>query len=112
MVLFDVEVKRVVFESQEQPEGQSDGITVSSRLFNILLLGFALVFIGIIVLVVGAVLSGGSGSVGGVVFIGPIPIVFGAGPDSNWLIIISIIIAVVMFALFFIFSRRTRRIIG
>ncbi|MGD6933268.1 MAG: TIGR00304 family membrane protein [Candidatus Bathyarchaeia archaeon] len=102
-----------MFESQEQPEGQSDGITVSSRLFNILLLGFALVFIGIIVLVVGAFLSGGgSGSVGGVVFIGPIPIVFGAGPDSNWLIIISIIIAVVMFTLFFIYSRRTRRIIG
>ncbi len=102
-----------MFENSEQPNGQSDGVTVSSRLFGFLMLGFALVFIGIIVLVASAVLGGGtSGSVGGVVFIGPIPIVFGAGPDSNWLIIISIIIAVIMFGLFFIFSRRTRRVIG
>ncbi|XHH08448.1 MAG: DUF131 domain-containing protein [Candidatus Bathyarchaeia archaeon] len=100
-----------MFTSNEQADDKSDGVTVSSRLFGLLLLGFGLVFVGVIVLVVAAVLSsGGSGSVGGVIFIGPIPIVFGAGPDSNWLIIISIIIAVVMFAVFFIFSRRTRRV--
>lgn len=110
MVLFDVEVK-LVFENSEQPDEQTGGVTVSSRLFGVLMLGFLLVFVGIVVLVVAAVLgSGGSGSVGGVVFIGPIPIVFGAGPDSNWLIIISLIIAVVMLTFFLVFSRRARRI--
>ncbi len=113
MVLFDVEVK-IVFENQEQPDdGQSGGVTVSSRLFNLLMVGFTLVFVGLVVLVAASILNwGGSGSVGGVVFIGPIPIVFGAGPDSNWLIIISVTLAVVMFVLFFIYSRRTRRVIS
>jgi uncharacterized membrane protein len=102
-----------MFENSEQPDEQSEGVTVSSRLFGVLMLGFLLVFVGIAVLVVVSVLgSGGSGSVGGVVFIGPIPIVFGAGPNSNWLIIISLIIAVVMLAFFFIFSRRAKRVTG
>jgi uncharacterized membrane protein len=99
-----------MFENTNQPD--EDGIRVSSRLFGALVLGFLLVFIGVIVLVVAAVLSGGSGSVGGVVFIGPIPIVFGAGPDANWLIIISIILSVVTLALFLIYTRRSRRIMG
>jgi uncharacterized membrane protein len=99
-----------MFENTNQPD--EDGITISSRLFGVLVLGFLLVFIGVIVLVVAAVLSGGSGSVGGVVFIGPIPIVFGAGPEANWLIIISIILSVVTLALFLIYTRRSRRIMG
>jgi uncharacterized membrane protein len=99
-----------MFENTNQPD--EDGITVSSRLFGALVLGFLLVFIGVIVLVAAAALSGGSGSVGGVVFIGPIPIVFGAGPDANWLIIISIILSVVTLALFLIYTRRSKRIMG
>ncbi len=99
-----------MFENTNQPD--EDGVTVSSRLFGFIILGFLMVFVGIIIFVVAAMLSGGSGSVGGVVFIGPIPIVFGAGPDSNWLIIISIILAVVTLGLFVIFTRRSRRIMG
>jgi uncharacterized membrane protein len=91
---------------------QSDGVTVSNRLFTALIVGFMLVFVGVIILVAAMALSGGSGSVGGVVFIGPIPIVFGAGPDSNWLITISIILAVVTLALFVIYSRRAKRVVG
>jgi uncharacterized membrane protein len=99
-----------MFENTNQPD--EDGITVSSRLFGALVLGFLLVFIGVIVLVVAALFSGGFGSVGGVVFIGPIPIVFGAGPDANWLIVISIILSVVTLALFLIYTRRSKRIMG
>jgi len=110
MVLFDVEVK-IMYENLKQPTDESDGVTVSSRMFSLLMLGFLLVFVGIIVLIVASLMSsGGSDSFGGVVFIGPIPIVFGAGPDSNWLIIISIIIAVVMIAFFAIYMRKARRI--
>jgi uncharacterized membrane protein len=99
-----------MFENTNQPD--EDGFTVSSRLFGALVLGFLLVFIGVIVLVVAALFSGGFGSVGGVVFIGPIPIVFGAGPDANWLIVISIILSVVTLALFLIYTRRSKRIMG
>jgi uncharacterized membrane protein len=31
---------------------------------------------------------------GAVIFIGPLPIVLGVGPDASWLIIVSIILAV------------------
>jgi uncharacterized membrane protein len=73
-----------------------------------LLLGIILVFAGIAVLVFASLVFGGS-SVGGVILIGPIPIVFGAGPDAAWLIAISIILTVVSVVLFLIMNRRTRR---
>ena len=98
-----------MFENTNQPE--EEGITISSRLFRIMIAGFALIFIGVIILVL-ALVQNGSGSVGGVVFIGPIPIVFGAGPDANWLIIIGIIIALVMIAGFFVFTKRSKRILS
>ena len=83
------------------------GFGLSGRLFSFLLLGIALVFVGVAVLVVAAIVLGGSGSVGGVIFIGPIPIVFGAGPDSTWLILISLIVAALSIAVF-VLSRRRR----
>ena len=89
--------------------GEETGDTsfgLSGRLFSFFLLGIALVFVGVAVLVVAAVLSG-SGSVGGVIFIGPIPIVFGAGPESTWLILISLIVAALSIAVF-VLSRRRR----
>jgi LPXTG-motif cell wall-anchored protein len=98
-----------MFENTNQPE--EEGITVSSRLARIMIAGFALIFIGVIILVL-ALVQNGSGSVGGVVFIGPIPIVFGAGPDANWLIIIGIIIALVMIVGFFVFTKRSKRILS
>jgi uncharacterized membrane protein len=90
-------------------EAEDDGIGISSRLLSFLLLGITLVFVGIAVLVVASVVLGGSGSVGGVILIGPIPIVFGAGPDAGWLIAISIILTVVSLILFLVMNRRARR---
>jgi uncharacterized membrane protein len=89
-------------------ETRDEGIGLSSRLLGFLLLGIILVFGGIAVLVVASLVFGGS-SVGGVILIGPIPIVFGAGPDAAWLIAISIILTVVSVVLFLIMNRRTRR---
>ncbi len=97
--------------SEENIHSGEDGITISNKLFRVLILGFCLIFIGIILLVI-SLAQNGSGSIGGVIFIGPIPIVLGAGPDANWLIIISIVIAVVSLVGFFIFTRRSRRIVG
>ena len=68
--------------------------------------GFAIIIVGIILVVLASVLGTGSGSVGGVIFIGPFPIVFGAGPDAIWLILISLTIAVLMLILFFVWRRR------
>jgi uncharacterized membrane protein len=91
-------------------EAEDEGIGVSSRLLGFLLLGITLVFVGIAVMVVASVVLGGSGSVGGVILIGPIPIVFGAGPEAGWLIAISIILSIVSVVLFLVMNRRTRRV--
>lgn len=91
-------------------EAEDEGIGVSSRLLGFLLLGIALVFVGIAVLVVASLVLGGSGSVGGVILIGPIPIIFGAGPDAGWLITVSIILTVVSVVLFLVLNRRNRKL--
>jgi uncharacterized membrane protein len=85
-----------------------EGIEVSSRLFSFLILGVALILVGVVVLVIVSVVLGGSGSAGVVIFIGPFPIVFGKGPDAAWLILIGIIIAVLSTVLFLIMNRRFR----
>ena len=91
-------------------ENEAEGIGVSNRLLGFLLLGIALVFVGVAVLVVASVVLGGSGSVGGVILIGPFPIVFGAGPDAGWLIAVSVILTVVSLVLFLVMNRQTRKV--
>ena len=91
-------------------EAEGDGISISSRLIGFLFLGITLVFVGIAVLIVASFVFGGSGSVGGVILIGPFPIVFGAGPDAGWLFTISVILTIVSVILFLIMNRRARRL--
>ena len=88
---------------------EDEGIGISSRLFGFLLLGIALVFVGVAVLVVASVVLGGSGSVGGVILIGPIPIVFGAGAEAGWLIAVSVILTVASIVLFLLMNRRAKK---
>jgi uncharacterized membrane protein len=90
-------------------ETQYEGVSMSSRLFGFLLLGIALVFIGLTVLVVVSLVLGGSGSVGSVILIGPIPIVFGAGPDAGWLIVVGVIVTVLSVVLFLVMNRRAQK---
>ena len=89
-------------------ETEDEGISISGRLLGFLLLGIALVFVGIAVLVVASIVLGGSGSVGGIILIGPIPLVFGSGPDARWLIIISLILTVASIVLFLIMNKRSK----
>ena len=89
-------------------ETEDEGIGMSSRLLGFLLLGITLVFVGIAVLVVASLFLGG-GSVGGVILIGPIPIVLGAGPDAGLLIAISIILTLISIILFLIMNRRVKK---
>ena len=92
-------------------QDEDEGIAVSSRLLGLVLLGITLVFVGIAVIIVATIVLGGSGSVGGIIFIGPIPIVFGAGPEARyWLIAISVILSVISIVLFMIMNRRVRKI--
>jgi uncharacterized membrane protein len=87
-------------------EDQNQGINGSSRLLSLLLLGIALVSVGLVVLFVAMLVLGGSGSIGGVIFIGPIPIVFGAGPNAEWLIAVGLAISIISVVLFAFMYRR------
>jgi uncharacterized membrane protein len=96
---------------EENRETVEEGITVYSRLFLFLVLGFVLVFVGIIVILVAAVLyGGGSASVGAVIFIGPFPIVIGAGPDVTLIVLFSIILVVLSVVVFLVMNRKIRRL--
>jgi uncharacterized membrane protein len=71
-------------------------------------LGFVLVLVGITIVLVAAVLLGGSASFGAVIFIGPFPIVVGAGPEATLLIVLSIILAVVSVVMLLVMRRKVR----
>ena len=92
-------------------ENEAEGIEVSSRFFNLIILGIALIFVGImVVVVVVASVVLGSGSFGAVIFIGPFPIVFGLGPNATWLILIGIILSVVSVIIFVVMNRRLGKV--
>jgi uncharacterized membrane protein len=93
-------------------EVEDENTGISSKLLGFLLFGITLIFVGVAVLVVTSLILGGSGSVGGVILIGPIPIVFGAGPDAGWLITISATLTVVSIILFVVLTKRNRKYSG
>ena len=90
----------------EKSENDEDGITVSNRFFVLLILGFVFLTVGVIIVLATAIFNSRSTSFGGVIFIGPFPIVFGAGPDAAWLIAIGIVLAVLSIIVFMIMRRR------
>jgi uncharacterized membrane protein len=67
------------------------------------LLGIGIIFMGFVVVASGASLgSGGSSSTGGFILMGPIPIVFGSGPNSGILATVALAITVVVVAFYLI----------
>ncbi len=76
-------------------------------------LGITIIFAGFLVVALGATLgSGGSSSSGGFILIGPIPIVFGSGPNSGMLAAVALLVTVAMVAVYFLsflFWRSGRR---
>ena len=95
---------------EENMEIGEEGVTVHNRFFLLLILGFVLVVVGVVVILVATVLTGSSSVSGGaVIFIGPFPIVIGAGPDAEWLVLFSIILAVLSIVIFFVLKRKMRR---
>jgi uncharacterized membrane protein len=83
-----------------------NGATRASRALVLFVVGFFIAFLGIIILAVAALVPGGSASYGGVIFVGPIPIVFGAGPQATWLILFAIVLAVLTVVIFVLMRRR------
>ena len=88
-------------ETEQEQESPS---SLPMRLF---LLGFLLVFAGVVVIMVSALLGGnGTVSGGAVIFVGPIPIILGAGPDAFLAIIIAAVLTLIGFVAFFWMRRQ------
>jgi uncharacterized membrane protein len=85
--------------------------SVSSRLSWVFAAGFILVFLGVLFIAVAAVLGGSSASSGVVIFIGPFPIFFGAGPDATLLILLAVVLAIASLVAFVVLNRKIRRAI-
>lgn len=90
--------------SVEENKGNKTG---SSRKFMLLfLVGFALILVGMVVLVMAALFySEDTIDFGGVIFVGPFPIVIGVGPNSTLIVLFSIILAVLSIIIFVILRR-------
>ena len=99
---------KFLLEIGKGPNGE-EGIELSGKLTWILLLGFVVIFIGVILVAFASMLGGNSSSVGGIIFIGPFPIVFGAGPGAPWLVALGVILAAIIFILLFVMRRRIGR---
>ena len=67
-------------------------------------LGLALVVAGSFLVVIGC--AGGSVSVGGVVFIGPVPFVFGSGPAGDRFALTSVVIGAAMMVVMLMWAWR------
>jgi len=85
----------------------------NQRLLLMLFIGFLMVFAGIITLTIALLLSGnGTINFGGIIFIGPIPIVIGAGPEAVWMILIAIVLAMLSIVMFLVMNRRMEKAKG
>jgi len=79
----------------------------SGTLFKLFLAGFFLVLVGMIFVMVAAVLFGRTASFGGIIFVGPIPLIFGVGPDYFWAIILVLFLTVLGVVVFVLLRKKT-----
>ena len=88
----------------ESGQEQESRLSLSMKL---LLLGFALTFVGVIVIMVSALLSGDANVSGGVlIFVGPIPIIVGAGTDPFLAVVLAAVLTIIGFVVFFWMRRQ------
>jgi uncharacterized membrane protein len=80
------------------------------RKFLILFIaGFFMIFLGVMLLVAAALLSNGSVNFGALIFVGPLPLVVGVGPEVTWMVLFAIILAVLSIIMFLILLRKTNK---
>jgi uncharacterized membrane protein len=100
-------------DEEETGETVMEDGTMPTHFFLLLIGGVVLIFVGVAVIVVASMFYDTiSASAGVVIFIGPFPIVIGAGPDVTWIVLFSVILAVLSIVVFLVMNRRMRRLVG
>jgi len=94
-------------EPSTRTEAPQFGSAFPMGLSWIIFASFALVFIGMVVMMIASFTQGqGPTSGGAVILIGPIPIILGSGPESNWLILLAAAITAIALAAFLLTRRK------
>lgn len=101
--------KSATMVNREKFKYTNEESSASQKFLILFIIGFFIIFIGIIILMIAAVLSGGSANFGALIFIGPFPIVVGVGPEANWMVLFAIILAVLSVIMFLILRRQIGR---
>lgn len=70
---------------------------------NTVKLGFFLILIGFALVFIGAIMSARNSAFGGLVMIGPIPVAFGSSPGIT---VIAMAIGLLLMLMFFVLGRR------
>lgn len=87
----------------------SEQSSVFQKFFLLFIIGFFLIFVGIIILMVATVLSDGSANFGAFVLIGPFSIIVGAGSEAPWMILFAIILGVLSIIMFLVLRRERKK---
>jgi len=98
--------------SVEEGRNVEENAALPRWIFTLFIAGFVLVLVGVAVVVAASLLNGGSASGAVVIFIGPFPIVFGAGPGATWLVLIGIILTALSIILFVVMRRKMTEKLG
>ena len=94
---------------QEYVQSKFETSQTSFPLFmKVFLAGFLLIFLGTIFLAIAGLMGGISQSFGLVVFIGPIPIILGAGEYSLLMILLAVILTIIGIVLFIILRAKVK----
>lgn len=94
--------------SEEYFKYVNDGSSVFQRLLMFFVIGFFMICAGIIILIVAVVLSNGYTGFGVLIFIGPFPIVIGAGPQTTWMVLFVLVLAILSITMFMILHRKNK----
>jgi uncharacterized membrane protein len=86
----------------QNEEVKEETSTINVAATWLLVLGFILMLTGIIVLIAASAIQGNMNiSGGGIVFIGPIPVIFGAGPNAFLATLLTAVLTIIGLVMFF-----------
>lgn len=95
---------------KEDVDADSDNRGSIVRKLGLFFVGFMVMLAGTLLLITATATSSheGSSSFGGVIIIGPIPIIFGSGPDAAWMVLLALILTILSIAAFLIMRKKMK----
>lgn len=94
--------------SEELFKHVNDESSVFQRFLMFFVIGFFIICVGVIILMVAVVLSNGSTGFGVRIFIGPFPMVIGAGLQVTWIVLFVLVLAILSIVMFRILHRENK----